>query len=180
LGNQILPSGLKAIFFCGLIGTTLSAMVGYTLVSGATFGREFVARLRPELKDADIKNWTRVGFALSCVVAVGISFAVRNVAVDLWYAYSGAVVGALLLPVTAVYVPKIRLNASSFWATASMLAGFITSFAWLIWCKRTDNLEYKVSISGQEITLGTLVPGLIVSAMVLCLGEISGRKALKT
>jgi SSS family solute:Na+ symporter len=180
LGNQILPSGLKAVFMCGLIGTTLSAMVGYTLVSGATFGREFVARLKPGMDDAAIKKWSRVGFAVSCVVAVGISFAVRNVAVDLWYAYSGAVVGALLLPVSAIYVPKFRLTSSSGWATASMLMGFFTSFAWLIWCKRTDNPEYKVSISGQEIVLGTLVPGLVASATILGLGEVSGRRALKT
>jgi len=180
LGNQILPPGLKAIFLCGLTGTILSAMVGYTLVSGATFGREFLARLKPSMQDKEIKTWTKVGFAWSCVLAVGIAFWVNNVVLDLWYAYSGAVVGALLLPVTAVYVPRIRLKSSSGWATASMLGGFITSFAWLIWCKRTDNPEYKVSISGQEIVLGTLVPGLIVSAIVLCLGEVSGRRALKT
>ncbi|HWA83993.1 MAG TPA: hypothetical protein VG820_11185, partial [Fimbriimonadaceae bacterium] len=39
-GGQILPPGLKAVFFCGMLGTILSAMVGYTLVSGATIGRE--------------------------------------------------------------------------------------------------------------------------------------------
>jgi SSS family solute:Na+ symporter len=180
LGNQILPPGLKAIFLCGLTGTILSAMVGYTLVSGATFGREFLGRLKPNMDDAAIKYWTRVGFAISCVLSIGIAFAVDNVVLDLWYAYSGAVVGALLLPVTAVYVPRWQLKSSSKWATASMLAAFITSFAWLIWCKRTHNPEYKVSISGQGIVIGTLIPGLIVSAIVLGLGEVSGRRAFKT
>ncbi|MFY9235385.1 MAG: hypothetical protein WAO58_13110, partial [Fimbriimonadaceae bacterium] len=30
--DQVLPAGLKAIFLCGIFGTVLSAMVGYTLV----------------------------------------------------------------------------------------------------------------------------------------------------
>jgi len=64
-------------------------MVGYTLVSGATFGREIVARLKPGLDDKQIKFWTRVGFAVACVVAVIIDSQVKNVVVDLWYAYSG-------------------------------------------------------------------------------------------
>jgi hypothetical protein len=113
-------------------------------------------------------------------LAIGIAFAVDNVVLDLWYAYSGAVVGALLLPVTAIYVPRLRFQSTSGWATASMLAAFITSFAWLIWCKRTQNPDYEVSIYGQKITVGTLIPGLIVSAIVLGLGEVSGRRALKT
>jgi len=180
LGNQILPPGLKAIFFCGLIGTILSAMVGYTLVSGATFGREFIARLKPNMADKEIKLWTRVGFAASCGLGIGIAFVVDNVVLDLWYAYSGAVVGALLLPITAIYVPRMRLKATSGWASTSMLLAFITSFAWLIWCKRTQNPNYEVSLAGQKFTLGTLIPGLIVSAVVLGIGEVAGRRALKT
>jgi SSS family solute:Na+ symporter len=180
LGNQILPSGLKAIFFCGLTGATLTAMVGYTLVSGATFGREFLARLSPGMSDDRIKIWTRVGFAVSCILAITISFNVKSVVVDLWYAYGGTVVGALLLPVTAVYVPRLRLKASSQWATGSMMAAFITSFAWLLWCKRTDNAYYEVSYKGQTFSLGTVIPGLIVSAILLSLGEVAGRRASKT
>lgn len=180
LGNQILPNGLRAIFFCGLTGATLTAMVGYTLVSGATFGREFLSRLSPGMSDDQIKIWTRFGFALSCVVAITISFNVKSVVVDLWYAYGGTVVGALLLPVTAVYVPRLRLKASSRWATGSMVAAFITSFAWLLWCKRTDNAYYEVSYRGQTFSLGTVIPGLIVSALLLSLGEAAGRRASKT
>jgi len=180
LGNQILPPGLKAIFFCGLTGTILSAMVGYTLVSGATFGREFLGRLSPGMPDERIKFWTRVGFGASCVLAIGIAFNVKNVVLDLWYAYSGTVVGALLLPVTAVYVSRFRLKAPASWATASMLGAFITSFAWLLYCKRTQNDNYEVSYKEHTFMLGTVIPGLVVSAIVLGLGEVAGRRASKT
>jgi len=180
LGNQILPPGLKAIFLCGLTGTILSAMVGYTLVSGATFGREFVARLKPGLPDAQIKLYTRTGFAVACFFAIVIAFQVQNVVVDLWYAYAGVVVGALLLPVSAAYLAKFKLKSASGWITASMIGAFITSFAWLLWCKRTQNDEYMVSIAGHKFGLGTIIPGLIVSAIVLGLGEAAGRGAKNT
>lgn len=180
LGNQVLPPGLKAIFLCGLTGTILSAMVGYTLVSGATFGREFLARIRPSSSDSDIKLFTRIGFAVACVLAVVIALQVTNVVVDLWYAYSGAVVGALLLPVCAAYLPGFRLKASAKWVSAAMLLAFFTSFAWMIEGKRTDNPYLEVPIAGQKFTLGTIIPGLIVSAIVLGFGEVASRRALKT
>jgi hypothetical protein len=44
-GDQVLPPGLKAVFLCGMLGTILTAMVGYSLVSGATLGRDILARL---------------------------------------------------------------------------------------------------------------------------------------
>ena len=47
VGQQMLPPGLRAVFLCGMVGTILTAMVGYLLVSGGTIGREIVSRLRP-------------------------------------------------------------------------------------------------------------------------------------
>ncbi len=180
LGGQVLPVGLRAIFFCGLTGTILSAMVGYTLVSGATFGREFFSRLNPGWNDAQIKTATRAGFAVSCVVAVGIALNVQNVVLDLWYAYSGAVVGALLLPVCAIYLRRFCQFVPARWAIASMAGAFFTSFGWLIYCKRTDNAYFEVSIKGQTFMLGTIVPGLVISAILLGIGETMGRRATKT
>ncbi|RYG26126.1 hypothetical protein EON82_04510, partial [bacterium] len=43
LGDAVLAPGLKGVFLCGLFGTILAATVGYTLVAGATFGREVLA-----------------------------------------------------------------------------------------------------------------------------------------
>lgn len=180
LGDQVLGPGLKAVFLCGLTGSIVSAMVAYTLVGGATFGREFLARLKPTMAEQDIKFWTRVGFAIACTVAICIAWMVENAAVDLWFNYSGAVIGALLAPVVVSYLPNIRLRAPALWVAASMPAAFITSFAWLIWCKRTHNPYCDVSLAGHTFTLGTLIPGLIVSVVVLSFGEAVGRRVLKT
>jgi SSS family solute:Na+ symporter len=83
-GNQILPSGLKAVFFCGMLGTILCAMVGYALVSGATFGREIVAGLAKVTVDHKVKVLTRVGIFVSLLVAIGLALSIRSV-VSIWY-----------------------------------------------------------------------------------------------
>lgn len=179
LGDQILPPGLKAVFLCGLTGSIVSAMVGYTLVSGATFGREFLMRLRPGGSESTVKIWTRLGVVVASVVAIAVAWVVRNAAVDLWVGYSGVVIGALLVPVCVSYMPNFKLSARPLWVSASMVAAFVASLAWLIWCMRTQNANYEVSLAGEKISLGTLVPGVIVSLVVLCFGEAAGRRALK-
>ena len=194
--EQILPPGLKAVFFCGMLGTILSAMVGYTLVSGATVGREFVARLRGDSDDRQVKLWTRLGFAFACLVAVLLALNIPSV-VNLWYQWGGCVIGALLIPVIVAYVGKTeRLDRR--WVNISMGLAFVLSFAWLIYGYRTNNAYLNVAFldgrwflptdgdvdSGKWsqatiIGLGTLAPGLVISASVIGLGRLAGWRTVK-
>lgn len=175
LGEAVLPPGLKAIFVCGMLGTILCAMVGYTFVSGSTLGRDLVARCRPAASDAQVKLWTRGGLFVACIVAIVLANYVDSV-VDLWYQWGGAVEGALLLPVTAAYVPRFKLNARPAWVVASMAAAFLVSFGWLVYGKRTDNPDLVVHLGKLEIPVGTLVPGLVVSGLILAAGQVAARR----
>jgi len=194
--EQILPPGLKAVFFCGMLGTILSAMVGYTLVSGATVGREFIARLKGDVEDDRIKLWTRIGFALTCFVGVLLALNIPSV-VDLWYQWGGCVIGALLIPVIVAYVGKAE-RLSRTWVNVSMGLAFVLSFAWLIYGYRTNNGYLNVAFlddrwflptnadvdSGKwgqatVIQLGTLVPGLVISGSVIGLGRLAGWRTNK-
>lgn len=176
LGDQVLPPGLKAVFLCGMLGTITSALVGYTLVSGATLGREGVARIKTGASDHEIKVWTRVGFGVACLVAVVLAMFLKSV-VDLWYSWAGAVVGALLIPVSLAYAPKPRLVGRSKLVCASMALAFLVSFCWLVYGKRTQNDFLEVVLFEQKFSLGTLIPGLLVSATVLGLGSVvTGRR----
>lgn len=179
LGDKILPSGLKGIFLCGLVGTITSAMVGYTLVSGATFGRDVIARFSPDLSPEAIKGWTRLGFFLACALAIGLALSVSNVVVDLWYAYSGAVVGALLLPVCFAYSELSRPRFKESWVLGSMIAAFMVSFGWMLYGKRTNNDALEVYLSGQKFSIGTLLPGLVVSGLVLGLGSVLPKRKIE-
>ncbi len=172
--DQVLPPGLKAAFLCGLMGTILSAMVGYTLVSGASLGREIVGRLKRGLRDDQVGKWTKLGLFIACGVAVAIALIIPSV-VQLWYDWGGVLVGALLLPVSMAYGLFGGSRVNSAWVAASMVAAFLGSFAWLIYGKRTANEFLEVSVMGQTFSLGTLMPALAISAFAIGLGEVFGR-----
>lgn len=174
LGEAVLPSGLKGVFVCGMVGTVVSAMVGYTLVAGATLGRDLVARVRGG-SDADAKRWTRVGMAAATVIAIGLALAIQSV-VLLWYAWGGAIVSALLVPVAASY-GLVNLRANARWVAASMVAAFGVAISLLGYGIRTGNPYVDVVWLGKSFNLGTLMPGLAVSAVVLTVGGwLSGRR----
>lgn len=171
LGNQVLAPGLKAAFFCGILGTVLCAMVSYSLVSGATFGREFIGTIRPEIPEPHIKNWTRVGIALSVVLAALIGKQVESV-VAIWYAWGGVVTGALLIPVLLAYARPNRRPTSGV-TFAAIVAAFAVSLSGWIIGMRNANPYLTIQWLGQDFSLGTLIPGLIVSALVIGLGSLA-------
>lgn len=188
--QEILPDGLKAVFVCGMLGTILSAMVGYALVSGATIGREVVGRVKPGLDDERIKLWTRIGIGIACLAAIALAMQVKSV-VSLWYAWAGAVVGALLIPVAMAYGRRSRMSPG--WVLAALLLAFAGAATWMAYSLRVGNAFYEVvwaqgrvwvpplppSVEGDAGTLrigvGTLVPGLVISTIVLALGTVLSR-----
>jgi solute:Na+ symporter, SSS family len=170
LGDKVLPPGLKAVFLCGMLGTILCAMVSYTLVSGATLGRDIAARLSTSASEAQIKTYTRIGFLAACAVAIELALQIKSV-VDLWYQWGGIVIGALLIPVCAAYIPRLNLKSGSKWIFSSMALSFLATFSWLIYGNRTDNSDLSVSIARHDFPLGTLIPGVIVSAVILAIGQ---------
>ncbi|RYG75235.1 hypothetical protein EON80_01320 [bacterium] len=172
LGDQVLPAGLKGLFLCGMVGTVLSALVGYTLVAGASFGREIVARVQPT-DDQGVKKWTRVGFLLSTVLAIVLALNIPSV-VALWYGWAGAVVGAVLLPMWLAY--RGRANVSDWVVATSMIVSFLISAAWLGYGIRTKNEFLTVVLFEQRFGLGTLSPGLVVSAIILGIGRLTARR----
>jgi SSS family solute:Na+ symporter len=194
LGDQILPPGLKALFLCGMLGTITSALVGYTLVAGGTLGREVVARFR-KMTEAQTNLWIRVGFVVASVIAIVLAMFMKSV-VALWYAWAGAVVGALLIPTAMAYGRRVPRPKVAFTA---MLASFLVSLGWLIYSQRTNNALQEVAwvrtsdggrlafpplpealqANAMTFSLGTLLPGLVISALVIGLGTLFGGSALE-
>jgi solute:Na+ symporter, SSS family len=166
LGQTVLPDGLRALFFCGMLGTIVSAMVGYALISGATIGREVYARLRREKDEAAIQLSSKVGIVLAFGVAIAVGLSLESV-VSLWYSWAGAVVGAVLIPLLASYDPRARLRASPLSVALAMAVSALASFGMLGWGLRTGNPYLVFVLEGQTVSVGTLLPGLAVSALIL-------------
>jgi SSS family solute:Na+ symporter len=174
-GNEILPPGLKAVFFCGMLGTILSAMVGYTLVSGATLGREIISRIRPNQTDGQIKMWTRIGFFVACLIAIRLALTIDSV-VNLWYAWGGVIIGSLLIPVSLSYGLLWKSKSSANYVFIAMVLAFCASLGLLIYGLQTKNPSVDVQLGDHRFSLGTLLPGLIVSGLIIGLGEAISRR----
>jgi len=163
--DQVLPNGLKAIFFVGLIGVTVSSLVGYTLVGGATLGKEIGGRIGNKNSDKASTILTRWGLLITSLLAVGIALWVHSV-LTIWYTWSGVLIGNLLIPVSFSYFHTDRLNLTSTSIISGMVAGFVTSLSWMIYGMNTNNPELNVTFLGQSFSLGTLVPAVVASGIV--------------
>lgn len=176
LGEQLLAPGLKAIFFCGMVGTILSAMVGYSLVCGATVGRDLIARLRGITDDGRINAMSKAGIAVASLLAAVLALQVESV-VNLWYHWGGCVIGALLLPVGLAYVGPQRVSSVAI--VASMIVGFGGSLGWMIAGYRSGNTFLMVRIGGSDVALGTLVPSLILAGATLAVVSLGHGRHLR-
>lgn len=166
-----LPPGLKAVFLCGMLGTILTAMVGYTLVAGATAGREIAARAARQTDEGRITTLIRAGMALATAVAVALALSVGSV-VNLWYQWGGAVVGALLLPVWTAYRRPAKPPSDQVVA-ASMVLSFGVAAGWMAYGHATGNPFLEIAIGSMpKFGLGTLLPGLVVSAVTIGAGTL--------
>lgn len=165
-GVEVLPPGLRAVFLCGLIGVVVSAMVGYTLVSGSTVGREIIARLKESESTEQGTFWVRTGVIVAIVISVLLAINIQSV-VALWYAWAGISVGALFFPVLLAYLGKgLRIPPKV--VLISMGAAAMSSFLWLIYARSQGNEYLSVKLwNDQEISLGTLIPGLVISGLIL-------------
>jgi hypothetical protein len=137
-------------------------------------------------------RWTRFGIAASSITAAALAIRIESV-VALWYAWSGCVIGALLVPVWYAYRSGLRMVGG--WVAGSMVLSFLGSFGWFLFARRTNNPNLEVawirtnvggtfalpplaeSVQAQAVvfSVGTLLPGLIVSGLVLGIGALASR-----
>lgn len=169
-GQHSLPPGLRGLFFCGMIGTILSALVGYSLVAGASLGREIICRIKP----SDETKWSRIGIVFALLMASLLATQIQSV-VALWYSWAGAIVGVLLVPTWIAYRRPKRQPAES-WVLASILVGSLVAFGALIYGLASNNPYVTWQISGSlSVNVGTLLPGLIAVLIVLALAPKKDR-----
>ncbi|MFN3728407.1 MAG: sodium:solute symporter [Fimbriimonadaceae bacterium] len=165
LAESLLGPGLKAVFLCGVFGVMISALVGYLLVSGASIGRDLYARLVHEPDDQKVMQWSRVGVIVASLMGIGLALWVPSVR-DLWFAWAGAVVGAILVPFLMAYLrPNWRLPDGE--TALSMGISFLFAVGLMLWGRLNQNPLLEFEIAGQSVIVGTLVPGLAVSSVII-------------
>ncbi|MGQ9880206.1 MAG: sodium:solute symporter family protein [Armatimonadota bacterium] len=164
LAEWVLPSVAKGAFFMGMFATVMSTVVSYTFLSAVTFGRDLVWRWRGG-EETDALRYTRWGITLVGVLAIGLAWKVQSV-VDLWYLIGSLFIPGLLLPLVGSYTVRYRVAPP--FALATMVLGFGTSLAWMVYGELSDRLQDPAFIQ-------PMYPGMAVGAVVYVVGWMVGR-----
>ena len=167
LAAEFLPPVMRGLFFLGLLATVMSTVDGYTFIGGVNFGRDLIWRWRREPDEENVNRYAQYGFVLTALLAFGLALWFRS-AVDLWHHVGSVGVPALLLPLLLVHSPRWRV--SSWWATASMLAGGGAALAWII-------PSLVVKDGPYPLGLEPIYAGLVASAATWGLGLLAAQKS---
>ena len=126
LANQILPVGVKGLFFLSLLATIMSTLDSYLFISGQTLGRDFLLKYFPSAKP---NRLTRIGILVSAVIGILLIIIYPSV-IDLWYVIGSVFIPGLLIPVLGIYLKPFQFPARIVYA--SIIGCTLVSFTWLI------------------------------------------------
>lgn len=164
LAERVLPSVAKGAFFVGMFATVMSTVVSYTFLSAVTFGRDLLWRWRGG-EETNALRYTRWGITLVGILAIGLAWKVQSV-VDLWYLIGSLFIPGLLLPLVGSYTVRYRVAPP--FALATMVLGFGTSLAWMVYGVLSNRLQ-------DPAFTQPMYPGLAVGAAVYVVGWMVGR-----
>lgn len=158
LGALILPSGIRGLFFLGLLATIMSTLDSFLFISGQTIGRDGFLKKMPAIKS------TRIGMLISAFIAIVLSILFPSV-ITLWYGLGTALIPGLLLTVLGSYLPFFKINSK----TNAFLMIFGTCFS-LIWMSLGND-------SGAFLGIEPFYPGMLSALFIWTWAKL---KSLKT
>src|SRR5699024_71573 len=161
LANEILPIGLKGLFFVALLATIMSTLDSYLFLSGQTLGRDLLAKHFPSVKNNTL---TRISILIAAILSILLILIYPSV-IALWYVIGSVMIPRLLIPVLSVYLKSFTLNKS--WVLPTMTISIGGSLLWLILGTIYFGEFYDYTFLGME----PFYPGLAISVVLWILGR---------
>jgi len=127
LAEEVLPVGLKGVFYTALFATILSTLNSFLFLSGTTIGRDFIFRLNSKHDENKLKTYTIIGLIISGLLAILFAYLIPSV-IEIWYTIGSLFIPAIILPVISAYYPKIRIENK--FVLIEMITAFVTSTTW--------------------------------------------------
>ncbi|MFH5831445.1 sodium:solute symporter [Halalkalibaculum sp. DA384] len=162
LANEILPLGIKGLFFLALLASIMSTMDSYLFLSGQTLGRDFLANYFPETPN---NRLTRLSVLIAAILGILLIILYPSV-IDLWYVIGSVMIPGLLIPVLGVYLPLFKLNRRIVLLT--MITSILVSLFWLAMGTIYNQEPYSYTFWGIE----PFYPGLLTSFLFWLVGRI--------
>jgi len=161
LADQILPIGLKGLFFVSLLAIIMSTLDSYLFISGQTLGRDYLVKYFP---DKNPNLLTRIGILISAVLGILLIIIYPSV-IDLWYVIGSVFIPGMLVPVLGIYLKPFQLKPN--YVMISIIACTALSFAWLM-------LGTFIPTSGQGylyLGIEPFYPGLFLAIFLWLIGR---------
>jgi len=161
LADQILPIGLKGLFFVSLLAIIMSTLDSYLFISGQTLGRDYLVKYFP---DKNPNLLTRIGILISALLGILLIIIYPSV-IDLWYVIGSVFIPGMLVPVLGIYLKPFQLKPN--YVIISIIACTALSFIWLV-------LGTLMPASGQGyLYLGVepFYPGLFLAIFLWLIGR---------
>lgn len=160
LADQILPIGLKGLFFVSLLATIMSTLDSYLFISGQTLGRDYLLKHFPSVKPNLL---TRISILISAVIGIILILIYPSV-IDLWYIIGSVFIPGLLVPVLGIYLKPFRLPAS--FVYYSIIGCTLVSLFWLVL-----GTIYAPEFNGtMYLGIEPFYPGLLLAIVIWITG----------
>jgi solute:Na+ symporter, SSS family len=163
LAEQILPIGLKGLFFVSLLATIMSTLDSYLFISGQTLGRDYLLKYFP---DVNPNLLTRIGILVSALLGILLIIIYPSV-IDLWYVIGSVFIPGLLIPVLGIYLKPFKLKAV--YVIISIIGASVISLIWLVLGTTHPDQAVGYAYFGVE----PFYPGLFAAILIWIIGKDS-------
>lgn len=161
LANEIMPVGMKGLFFMALLATIMSTLDSYLFLSGQTLGRDLLIKLFPNTPN---NRLTRISVLAAAILGILLIIIYPSV-IDIWYVIGSVMIPGILIPVLGIYIRLFTLKHG--WVIPTMLVSISVSLVWLILGTIYNTEAYSYTFLGVE----PFYPGLFVSVLFWLFGR---------
>ncbi len=161
LADQILPVGLKGLFFVSLLATIMSTLDSYLFISGQTLGRDYLSKYFPQVNPNLL---TRISILISALLGILLIIIYPSV-IDLWYVIGSVFIPGMLIPVLGIYLNPFKMTPR--FVLASIIGCTLVSFTWLIMGTIDPDQAEGYAYLGIE----PFYPGLLTAILLWAIGR---------
>ncbi len=161
LANEIMPMGMKGVFFVALLAIIMSTMDSYLFLSGQTLGRDLLVKLFPKISN---NRLTRISVLIAAILGILLIIVYPSV-IDIWYVIGSVMIPGILIPVLGVYIRLFTLKRG--WVIPTMVVCIGISLIWLVLGTIYNTEAYSYTFLGLE----PFYPGLFASILFWLFGR---------
>jgi solute:Na+ symporter, SSS family len=153
--EKVLGSGAKGIFYAAMFATIMSTLNSFTFLSATTLGRDFIYKIKKNISEKDIPDYTRIGLVVSSVFAITLAYFVQSV-ISLWYLIGSICIPGIIFLVISAYYDRWRISKEL--AVVELVGGVLGSILWFL---------FKSSITNSFLAeIEPMIAGLLVALII--------------